>query len=82
MSTDFKGRTVLKIITINMFEELMDGHDPKADNLMLNIWHGSESTKCDGNFFGFSSLGYILQTKTKRVKKSNYSFMKVVTNGY
>lgn len=35
---DFKGRTVLKIITMNNFESLMDENDPKAENLMLTIW--------------------------------------------
>ena len=62
MSEDFQGRSVLKTITINKFEPLMDIRDPKAENLMISIWDGKESSKCDGNFFGFSSLAYILDT--------------------
>lgn len=43
MGIDFKGRTVLKTITINNFEDLMDEMDPKAENIMLMIWHGKEA---------------------------------------
>jgi hypothetical protein len=43
MGTDFKGRTVLKTITLNDFEDLMDEEDPKAENIMLMIWHGKEA---------------------------------------
>lgn len=42
---DFKGRTVLKIICEEKFEPLMDENDPKAENMMLRIWHGTEATK-------------------------------------
>ena len=66
MGTDFKGRTVLKIITQNHFEPLMDEEDPKAENLMLMIWHGKEATRCDGNIYGYSNLMHLLTTKAKK----------------
>jgi hypothetical protein len=35
MDTDFKGRSILKIICDNLFEPLMNEGDPKAENLIL-----------------------------------------------
>lgn len=67
MGVDFKDRTVLKTITMNSFEPLMDENDPKAENLMLMIWHGKEATKCDGNIYGYSNLVHILFSKAKKM---------------
>ncbi len=64
---DFKGRSVLKIITENQYEPLMYEKDPKAENLMLMIWHGKEATMCDGNIYGYSNLAHILMTKAKKI---------------
>ena len=55
LDTDFKGRSILKIITANSFEPLMHEDDPKAENLMVEIWQGKEATKCDGNLYGYSN---------------------------
>lgn len=35
MDKDFRDKTVLKIITENMFEPLMPEEDPKPENLMV-----------------------------------------------
>lgn len=43
MGIDFKGDTILKIITKNNYESLMDENDPKAENLMMSIYYGKES---------------------------------------
>ena len=80
MGTDFKGRSVLKIITINKFEPLMNQSDAKAENMMMSIWYGKESHKCDGNIYGYSCLSYITMTKTKRALGKKYSFLNVITN--
>ena len=77
---DFKGRTVLKIITMNNFESLMDEEDPKAENLMLMIWQGKEATRCDGNIYGYSNLAHIIMTKAKKSKK--ISIMQMITNSF
>ena len=79
LGEDFKGRTVLKIITQNGFEPLMDEHDPKAENLMLTIWKGKESTKCDGNILGYSNLVHNLATSVKKGGTSG-GFFAVTTN--
>ena len=80
MGTDFKGRSVLKIITVNDFEPLMNQGDPKAENMMMSIWYGKESHKCDGNIFGYSSLAFIATSKTKKALGDKYSFWRVATN--
>ena len=67
MGEDFKGRTVLKTITINNFEPLMDEMDPKAENIMLMIWHGQEAIKCDGNLYGYSSISHLIITRPKKI---------------
>jgi hypothetical protein len=67
MGEDFKGRTVLKTITINNFEPLMDEMDPKAENIMLMIWHGQEAIKCDGNLYGYSSISHLIMTRPKKI---------------
>ena len=45
----------------------MDENDPKAENLMLSIWHGKEASRCDGNMSGYSSMHHIMSSKTKRL---------------
>lgn len=82
MSVDFKGRTVLKIITENKFEPLMPTGDPKAENLMLSIWAGKEATHCDGNMYGYSNFAYILKSKPKKVqgRQSIFMLMSMITN--
>lgn len=79
---DFRGRTVLKIITQNNFEPLMDEDDPKAENLMVMIWHGKEATRCDGNIFGFSNLAHIIMTRAKKLSGKKNTLMQMITNFY
>lgn len=80
MGKDFKGRTVIKVITQNTFEPLMDENDPKAENLMVMIWHGKEATKCDGNIFGYSNLSHIIMTRAKKISGRNQSLIHMITN--
>jgi len=80
MGIDFKGRTVLKIITQNTFEPLMDENDPKAENLMIMIWHGKEATRCDGNIFGYSNLSHIIMTRAKKISGKRFSLSQMITN--
>lgn len=60
MDTDFENRTVLKIITASQFAQLMHEDDPKAENIMGQIYVGKESTQCDGNIYGYSTFMHIL----------------------
>ena len=43
--TDFKGRSLLKVITDLEFEPLKDEMDPKAENIMMSIHQGKKTTR-------------------------------------
>jgi hypothetical protein len=60
----------------------MDEEDPKAENLMVMIWHGKEATKCDGNIFGYSNLSHIIMTRAKKISGRNQSLVQMITNYY
>ena len=80
MDQDFQYRTVIKIITENSFEPLMDEEDPKAENLIVMIWHGKEATRCDGNIYGYSNLMHIISTKAKKLSGNSDSYIQVISN--
>lgn len=58
----------------------MSEDDPKAESLIMSMWKGNESTKCDGNIFGFSNLAHILVKKSKKVTDSKTSYYKIASN--
>ena len=60
----------------------MDEVDPKAENLMVMIWHGKEATKCDGNIYGYSNLSHIIMTRAKKISGKKTSLMQMITNYY
>lgn len=87
MTTDFKGRNIIKIITQNDFEPLMDEDDPKAENLLMMIWRGKEGARCDGDILGYSNFAFLLRTKAKRATGTNSqggpnkaTLMQIITN--
>ncbi len=53
---DFRGRPTIKIITDNYFESLLHDEDPKGENFLVKLWEGKDSSKCDGNVWGYSNL--------------------------
>lgn len=44
----------------------MSTDDPKAENIMNNVYIGKEATKCDGSVFGYSKFMHILTTPPKK----------------
>ena len=58
----------------------MSEEDPKAESLIMSMWKGKESTKCDGNIFGFSNLFHILLKKSKKVTDPKTSYFDICTN--
>ena len=55
--TDFRGRTLAKIITQNGFDKLFDSY--KIDLLFDGIWMGKEMYSCDGTINDFSYLTFL-----------------------
>ena len=78
MDTDFQNRSVLKIITTCQLESLMSEEDPKAENIMNNIYIGKEATKCDGNIYGISTFMHIIIAKPKK-PDDNSLFIPMIT---
>lgn len=72
--TDFRGRSLLKIITDLEFEPLMDEKDPKAENIMMSIYQGKETTRCDGNIKGYSSIFHVVTTRPKKVANDKFKW--------
>ena len=59
----------------------MSEEDPKAGNLIRNIWFGEDFTKCDGNVFGFSNMTHILLSRAKRADAAT-PFFEIVSQGF
>lgn len=78
--SDFRGRSLLKIITDMEFEPLMDENDPKAENIMMSIYQGKETTRCDGNIKGYSSIYHVITTKQKKVSSDKFSWFNFFRN--
>jgi len=79
---DFRDRSLLKIITDQEFEPLMDENDPKAENIMMSIYQGKETTRCDGNIKGFSSIYHVITSKPKKLGANDKSYFKFLTNHF
>jgi hypothetical protein len=77
---DFSNRTVLNIICNNNLSPLMHDSDPKAEDLIMEMWEGEEATRCDGNIFGYSNLAHILFKKSKKVTDPNTSYYSIISN--
>lgn len=76
MSKDFTDRSIIKIITQNSFEPLMDEKDPKAERVMMMLWMGKEAAHCDGDIYGYSNMVHVIFSKAKKVMDRNgNSFM-------
>jgi len=58
----------------------MDENDPKAENLMLTLYKGKESARCDGDIYGYSNMIHLLSSKVKKDQGAKLDFMKIVTN--
>jgi len=71
---------VLKLITSNGLEPLMDEKDPKAESSMVTVWNGVEATKCDGNMKDFSTILYIISSRNRLVSRKRTSFLDIWTN--
>ena len=74
--------SVLKIITSEKFEQLMDDTDPKAENIMLSILNGKEDKLCDGIKSNYSSLEHILYSPLKKMTGEGLSMFKILNNNF
>lgn len=78
--TDFRNRSLLKIITDFEFEPLMDENDPKAESIMMSIYQGKETAKCDGSIKGYSSMFHVITTNPKVLSGDKFNWYKFAKN--
>jgi len=63
MDTDFKDRTVFKLITDSELEPLLNNSMPKS--LIDDLWMGKESQVCDGKVTDYSMLSFMASSGVK-----------------
>jgi len=56
--------------------------DPKAENLIHRVWHGLESTNCDGSIFGYSNLMHLLFSKAIIKTDEKTTFFDIVSQKF
>lgn len=78
---DFNGRSVLNIICYCKFHQLMNEEDPKAGNMIRDIWYGEKFNKCDGNIYGYSNMTSIAMKKTEKATEDT-SFFEIISGGW
>jgi len=61
LDTDFKDRTLLKIITINEFAPLLKSY--KLNVLLNEIWEGKNTFECDGQITNFSLITFLFSAQ-------------------
>ena len=57
----------------------MHEDDPKAENLINNIWKGRQSEKCNGSIYGYSCLKHIIDSPTEKPEPTA-TFYEIITN--
>ena len=80
LDTDFKDRTLLKIITINSFAPLFSSY--KLNILLQEIWEGKNTYECDGQITDFSLINYLATSKVKKIPGKKLSFKELVLQNF
>jgi hypothetical protein len=80
LDSDFKERTLLKIITQNKFQELFTNY--KVGVILEEIWQGKNTFECDGEIRDLSLLTHIMSVPIKRLKNVRVNFSQLIFNGF
>ena len=80
LDSDFKDRTLLKIITQNKFDKLFENY--KVAVILEEIWQGKYTFECDGELKDLSLLTHLAQSPIKRVKNQRLNFSSLIFNGF
>lgn len=80
LDTDFKDRTLLKIITSNGFGPLFSSY--KVNILLQEIWEGKNSYECDGQITDFSLINYLAQSKVKKLPGKRITVRELVMQNF
>lgn len=80
LSKDFKDRSLIKIVTDLELKSFLKS--PKTTILLDTLWEGIASTECDGRLADFSTMNYLLQSKTKKIEGRKISPKDLLTNRF
>ena len=69
--TDFKNRTLMRIIAERGYDILFKGE--RIDLLLHEQWQGEGATECNGDLIDFSSLEYLVRSPIKAIKGQELS---------
>jgi len=80
LDTDFKDRTLMKIITTNEFQQLFASH--KLNVLLEQIWQGKNTFDCDGHLSDFSQMIYIFSAPIKKLPGKKIKATELLNNNF
>ena len=80
LDTDFRDRTLLKIITKNSFAPLFSTY--KVNVLLQEIWVGKNSYECDGQMSDFSLVHYLATNRAKKIPGKTMSFRDLILQNF
>ncbi len=66
LDSDFKDRTLLKIITSNKFDKLFENY--KVAVILEEIWQGKFTFECDGEIRDLSLLTHLATSPIKKLR--------------
>ena len=78
--TDFKDRTLMKIITTNGYDMLFRGE--KINVLMEEIWMGRDSSECDSTITDYSVLSYLASTPITVIPGRQLTLGQLLNNNF
>lgn len=77
LDSDFKDRTILKIVTDNDFQPIFSSY--KIDVLLQEVWEGKNTYECDGSIADFSLITYLATNTVKKIPGKLFTFNELVT---
>ena len=80
MDSDFKDRTLLKIITVNKFDKLFENY--KVEVILEEIWQGKYTFECDGELKDISLLTHLATSPVKKLRSQRVNFRDLIFNGF
>ena len=80
LDSDFKDRTLLKIITSNKFDKLFENY--KVAVILEEIWQGKFTFECDGEIRDLSLLTHLATSPIKKLRSQRTNFNDLIFNGF
>lgn len=79
-SKDFKNRSLIKIVTLYQLQSFLKSQ--KTTILLDTLWQGPNTIECDGRLADFSTMNYLLKSKTNKIQGRKISPKELLTNQF